>query len=99
VAIIRDGRIAAVEYVADLRGRDFHHVSIEFERPVAANEFDCIDGVCELQASGTRLTFKISGSLDPVIKAAARHTVLDMELTEPTLEETFLTFYGRGGTS
>jgi hypothetical protein len=34
-----------------------------------------------------------------VVKAAARHTVVDMELTEPTLEEIFLTFYGREDTS
>jgi ABC-2 type transport system ATP-binding protein len=29
-----------------------------------------------------------------VIKAAARHTVTDMELVHPTLEEIFLTYYG-----
>ena len=46
-----------------------------------------------------RLSFKVSGPLDPVIKAAARHTVRDMELTEPTLEEVCLTFYGHRGTS
>ena len=31
------------------------------------------------------------------MKAAARHAVVDMELTEPTLEEIFLTFYRRNG--
>jgi ABC-2 type transport system ATP-binding protein len=96
VAIIRDGRLAAVEKVADLRGRAYHHVSIEFDRPVAELEFTSIDGVSELAIEGSRIAFRVSGPLDPVIKAAARHTVLDMELTEPTLEEIFLTFYGRG---
>jgi ABC-2 type transport system ATP-binding protein len=43
------------------------------------------------------VSFKASGALDPVVKTAARHTVLDMELTEPALEEIFLTFYGRDG--
>ena len=45
------------------------------------------------------MSFKVFGDLDAVVKAAARHTVKDMELTEPTLEEIFLTFYGRNGTS
>jgi ABC-2 type transport system ATP-binding protein len=95
VAIIREGRLAAVEKVADLRGRAYHHVSIEFDAPVDGGEFARIAGVSELEVDGPRVSFKASGALDPVVKAAARHTVLDMELTEPTLEEIFLTFYGR----
>jgi beta-exotoxin I transport system ATP-binding protein len=99
VAIIREGRLAAVEKVADLRGRAYHHVAIEFDRPVGTAEFASIDGVNELEVDASRVAFKLSGPLDPVIKAAARHTVIDMELTEPTLEEIFLTFYGRNGSS
>jgi ABC-2 type transport system ATP-binding protein len=99
VAIIREGRLAAVERVADLRGRSYHHVSIEFDSPVARTEFGGIPGVSQLQVDGARISFKIAGPLDPVVKAAAHHTVLDMELTEPTLEEVFLTFYGQRHTS
>ena len=97
VAMIREGRLAAVEKVADLRGRAYHHVSIEFDAAVGEAEFASIDGVSELEVDGPRVAFKVSGPLDPVVKAAARHTVIDMELTEPTLEEIFLTFYGHGG--
>jgi ABC-2 type transport system ATP-binding protein len=99
VAIIREGRLAAVESVAALRGRSYHHVSIEFESPVDRSEFDGIAGISELEADGRRLSFKASGALDPVVKAAARHTVIDLELTEPTLEEVFLSFYARGAAS
>ena len=99
VAIIREGRISAVERVAELRGRAYHHVSIEFESPIDTGEFADIPGVSELQADGSHVSFKASGALDPLIKAAARHTVIDMELTEPTLEEIFLTFYGREAAS
>ncbi len=98
VAIIRDGRLAAVERVADLRGRTYHRVSIEFEMPVGAQEFAQIPGITQLEADGSRISFRVAGALDPVVKAAARHTVIDMELTEPTLEEIFLTYYGREGT-
>ena len=99
VAIVRDGRIAAVENVAALRGRAYHHVSIEFDSPVDASEFTSVPGVEELEVQGCRVSFKVFGDLDAVVKAAARHTVKDMELTEPTLEEIFLTFYSRNGTS
>ena len=98
VAIIREGRLAAVEKVAALRGRAYHHVSIEFASPVDEADFACIPGVSELETDGTSISFKASGALDPVVKAAARHTVVDMALTEPTLEEIFLTYYGQSGT-
>ncbi len=95
VAIIREGRLAAVERVADLRGRAYHHVSIDFESPIDAAEFARIPGVSELEVSGSHVSFKATGALDAVVKTAARHTVHDIELTEPTLEEIFLTYYGR----
>ena len=98
VAIIREGRLAAVERIADLRGRAYHYVSIEFDTPVNAGEFARIPGVSGLEVDGRRVSFKASHALDSVVKAAALHTVIDMELTEPTLEEIFLTFYAREGT-
>jgi ABC-2 type transport system ATP-binding protein len=92
VAIIRDGRLAAVERVADLRGRSYRHVAIRFAEPVDRGELARIPGVRDLTVDGARAAFRAEGHLDAVVKAAARHTVLDMELTEPTLEEIFLTF-------
>ena len=80
VAIIREGHLAAVEKVADLRGRAYHHVSIAFDAPVSVSEFERISGVSELEVDGSHLEFKVAGPLDPVVKAAASHTVLDMEL-------------------
>jgi beta-exotoxin I transport system ATP-binding protein len=97
VAIIREGRIAAVENVAEMRGRAYHRVSIDFDRPVPVEEFERIAGVSDLRTDGVHIEFRIAGALDPVVKAAARRTVLDMELTEPTLEEIFLTYYGQNG--
>ena len=97
VAIVRDGRIAAVENVADVRGRTYHHVSIEFDAPVDDREFTRLPGVSEIELDGNRVAFKVFGDLDAVVKAAARHTVKDLEVAEPTLEEIFLTFYGRNG--
>jgi ABC-2 type transport system ATP-binding protein len=94
VAIIRDGRLVAVESVEDVTGRSYRHVTIEFARPVDPAEFRAIEGVSGLAVAGRRLTFKLFGAVDPVIKAAAHHTVTELELSRPTLEEIFLTYYG-----
>jgi ABC-2 type transport system ATP-binding protein len=97
VGIIRDGRLVAVEKVAELTGRAYRHVSLEFDGPVDASEFAQLPGVSELVTAGSRISFKVEGDLDPVVKAAARHSVHDIEVTQPTLEEVFLTYYAADG--
>jgi ABC-2 type transport system ATP-binding protein len=97
VGIIRAGRLVAVEDVADVTRRSFRHVTVEFAEPVDSAEFRRIPGVSELEQDGARLIFKAQGDLDRVVKAAARRRVVDIELVRPTLEETFLTYYGRHG--
>lgn len=94
VGIIRHGRLVDVEHVADLTQRAFRHVVLEFADSVDPAEFESIEGVTELSCSGRRITFKARHNLDAVVKVAARHTLVDIELTRPSLEEVFLTFYG-----
>jgi ABC-2 type transport system ATP-binding protein len=93
VAIIRDGRLAAVEDVARLRARSFHNVAIELDRPADPAEWRRVPGVTDLRVDGRRITFKAAAGLDAVVKAAAAHTVVDLEVGEPTLDEIFLTYY------
>jgi beta-exotoxin I transport system ATP-binding protein len=94
VAIIRAGRLVTVEDVRSLTGRAYRHVALEFAKPVDRAEFARLPGVIDLDVDGRRISFKATGPLDPVIKQASRHTVIDVELTHPTLEEIFLTYYG-----
>ncbi|RKQ86988.1 ABC-2 type transport system ATP-binding protein [Solirubrobacter pauli] len=94
VAIIREGRLIAVEDVAGIIGRAYRHVTLELAERVDPDEFRRLPGVIDLVSDGRRVTFKATGDLDAVIKAAARHTVVDLELVHPTLEEVFLTYYG-----
>ena len=93
VGIVRDGRLVAVERVSEMTGRSYRHVTLEFAVPVDAREFRRIAGVRGVRQDGNTLSFKVEGDLDPVIKAAAHHTVVDVELARPTLEEVFLTYY------
>jgi ABC-2 type transport system ATP-binding protein len=56
-----------------------------------------LPGVSDLTQEEGRVSFKVAGDLDPVLKTLARRHVLDLELTHPTLEEVFLTYYGVAG--
>ena len=93
VGIIRDGHLIAVEDVAAMRERAYRIVTLEFASPVDPAEFARLPGVTDLQRDGARLTFHAQGGLDAVVKAAARHELEDLEVSRPTLEELFLTYY------
>jgi beta-exotoxin I transport system ATP-binding protein len=93
VGIIRQGRLVAVERVADLLGKAQRRVSVEFAQPIDPGELRDCPGVGGLEAHGPRMSFKVVGELDPVVQAIAKHSVVDLEVAHPTLEEIFLTYY------
>jgi ABC-2 type transport system ATP-binding protein len=97
VGILREGRLVAVETVSDLKGVAVRRMDMVFERPVDPEPFRAIPGVREVTASGSTLHVAVQGSLDPLIKAAAQHTVLNIVTYEPNLEEAFLAFYRDNG--
>lgn len=93
VAIVRDGRLAAIERVESLGKRAIRTVEIHFDDPVDPAEFAVLPGVRDVAVSGPVLKCTVDGRLDPLIKAAARHEVVDLLSAEPDLEETFLSYY------
>ena len=96
VGIIREGRLAAVEEIASLMSRAVRRLEIEFVDLVPKEEFARLEGVRNVQAQGNTLLCDVSGVLDPLIKAAARHAVVNLKTHEPNLEEIFLAYYGEG---
>ena len=96
VGIIREGSLVTVEEVATLRERALTRVEIEFDNPVSPADFEAVEGVTDVVVSEHRLTCSVTGSVDSLIKAAARHTVNKIESARPGLEEVFLAYYSEG---
>jgi ABC-2 type transport system ATP-binding protein len=94
VGIIREGHLATVEHIAALKERALRRLEIHFADPIPEAEFRALDGVRDLLVEDKVLRCTVAGSLDEVIKAAARHTVVNVVSAEPGLEEIFLAFYG-----
>ena len=95
VAIVRDGRLVAVDRVEALRGLAHHEVDLRFAAPVPASAFASLPGVSDVVALDDRLTMRVTGSMAPVVEAAAGRGLIDFETREPSLEQTFLAQYGR----
>jgi ABC-2 type transport system ATP-binding protein len=91
--IIREGRLVTVERVETLRERAVRKVEIHFDTPVPAEEFAALPGVSDLRVEGTLLHCRLAGRADQLVKAAARHPVVDLLSEEPDLEELFFAYY------
>lgn len=96
VGIIREGRLVAVEDIGDLRAKELRTLEIHFAAPVPASAFDGVPGVREVEAGGDAVRVTVAGPMDAVIKRIAAFEVVDLTSHEPSLEEIFLTFYGKG---
>ena len=94
VGILREGRLVAVERIADLRGRAMRRLEIEFGRDVPLAAFAGVAGVRDVAVDANVLRCTVIGSMDPVVKAASAFEIRTLTSSEPGLEEVFLAFYG-----
>lgn len=96
VAILREGQLTAVEKIETLTGLRFRWFVLDFEQAVNVQDFQQLSSVTALEANpeGTRLRLQVSGEVDALIKLAAQYRLRDLALEHPSLEETFLQFYG-----
>jgi ABC-2 type transport system ATP-binding protein len=96
VGIIRDGQLARVGRVEELRDLAHHQVEIVFKGEVPTSAFEALPGVGDVRVEDHTMHLRVSGSITPVIRAAAAYDLADFVSREPSLEETFLAEYARG---
>lgn len=95
VGVIRDGQIVTVDHVENLKKQRVKHVAVEFRE--AAPDLRSVAGVKDLQIEGRKVRFTFHGAIAPLLGELARHTVVDLNLSDPPLEEIFRAFYEGGG--
>ena len=94
VCILRAGRIVTVENVETLKSRTVRGIQIDFGDPSRPEDFASLAGVQNMKVEEKSLRCDIRGSLDTLIKRAARYEVLNVTTYEPDLEDAFLAYYG-----
>jgi ABC-2 type transport system ATP-binding protein len=96
VGILREGRLVAVERIADLRARAIRKVEVTFAEPVTPEAFARVEGIRDLVVEDHALHCTVIGPMDPLLKAANRFEIGVLSSVEPSLEEVFLAYYGEG---
>ena len=91
VAIIRSGRLVALEEVGALLARRKRNVEMRLAGPppVLAG----VPGISNVQVAEGRLTCSLEGDVGPFLKAIAGAPITDLTIEPAHLEEAFLEFY------
>jgi ABC-2 type transport system ATP-binding protein len=95
VAVIRDGRLVAVEEVERLRSLRERRMELILGRPLRPDLFRGLEGVRLLsaRADGLRVEISIKGSPKAVLERLAQEDVQDLVYPPPDLESVFLHYY------
>lgn len=91
-AIIKEGRIVAVEEMENLRRSKRKEFEIVFADEADATAFAA--SFPDSKRSGRTVSVRLTGEVDPFLKAVARFAVADIRMRTQGLEELFLHYYG-----
>jgi ABC-2 type transport system ATP-binding protein len=76
-----------------MKARALRRLEIQFARPVPPGAFHALPGIRSVHFEGQTGQFEVEGSVDDLVKAAARFEVVGIRSHEPNLEEIFLAYY------
>ena len=93
IGLIQDGRLARIGTVDELRAEAKQSIEIRFDQPVSSEEFLNLEGLSNLNIDGNTLKCVTIGSMDSLVKAAAKYTVTYIRSESQDLEELFLDMY------
>ncbi|MGE3073981.1 MAG: ABC transporter ATP-binding protein [Dehalococcoidia bacterium] len=93
VAIIRAGQLATVAHIDELRTRARHRMVMVVGGPFDPADFKRLPGVVSAEANGQKLEVVVEGSVDAVVKEAAKLTVTRLDTPGDDLAEIFRAFY------
>ncbi|WP_280461210.1 ABC transporter ATP-binding protein [Nocardia carnea] len=93
VAIIREGRLVALDTVAGLRADAVRDVEVTFTGPVDTAAFTGLAGVADVRIEGSTLRCQVTGSPDALLRVLAGRHVAGLLVTEPALEDLFHRYY------
>lgn len=95
VGIIREGALVATERVEDLTHQHFKRLRLTLTAEPAAGVFD-LEGVTVTSQNERELTLEVRKNLNELLTRASGLGIVDIETIPVTLEEIFLTYYGKG---
>ena len=93
IGILRRGKLVSIGGIGDLRAQTRQRLELHVAEPADPAAFRGLPGVVEVEVHGNAVELLVEGSVDAVIKAAAKFTVERITSHETDLEDAFLELY------
>ena len=97
VAIMKEGRIIETQKISDLKANAYKNVSLVLGQGEIANFIsngECrLEGVTNLEVQGDNVNFIYKGDCNALLNEIGRYHLINVDISEPTLEDIFLHFY------
>jgi len=94
-AIIKDGRLVAVNDIHELQSMQRKLVEIIFENAGDAEKFARTEGIRAESRDGSRVVVAVQGDYDSWLRETAKYPVRSLDVAAQNLEDVFMHFYDR----
>ncbi|MDO5602225.1 MAG: ABC transporter ATP-binding protein [Oscillospiraceae bacterium] len=92
-AILRDGKIAAIEDMASLKNKRSRHYVVTLDTPQRAAALR-LENFEITSREGARVVIPVQNDVQNLLRQLSALPVQDLDIRTPTLEEIFLCYYG-----
>ena len=92
VAIIKEGRLVALEKISTLKENTYKRFRLETDAPIPEDYF-AMEGVTQTERTELGMSFLYKGSVNAVTRKLAELQLTNLWIEEPDLEEIFMHYY------
>ena len=93
VGIIKEGSIVAVEDVGALKKKSGKFMEVTFSEKITKKDLD-IPGISNILFQDHTVHFRVTGSMDNVIKHLSQFNIEDLTSKDLSIEDVFMHYYG-----
>ena len=92
VGLVKNGKLITKETISSLKEKMIRRLEVTFTQPVLADDFD-LQSTDIVEQDSHRLVLNVRGNINLLLKQIAKYEVKNLVFPEPSLEDTFMTFY------
>jgi ABC-2 type transport system ATP-binding protein len=92
VAIIKEGKIAAVQKIGEMKENAYKNVSFTVKNGAVPKNFS-IEGAQHMEITDTGASFIYRGNVNLLLSEIAKYPLANVDIMEPPLEEIFMHYY------
>jgi len=92
VGLVRNGTLIALEAISSLKKKMVRKMEITFLENFSLQDFK-LDSTSIIEHKNNRLVLTVVGDINPLIKKLSAYKIENMVFPEPSLEDTFLSYY------